>query len=231
VINATDQMLLFKRARFCLAPPGDTVSRKSLFDALVTGCVPVLFATFSLSQYAWYLSETEIEEVSVYIPIESILDHNVNFLDVLRAISHAELRRKQLAIEKIASRLQYSIVPQYISDRVNVSASSGVVSYGSDEQLVWDSPVYDAVDVLVGRMLNQSTIQPVYGFTVEERRYHKCLQHDLIKHHREYGGLFKSGTAALTSGRLWKNIKCPPYEFGNSNLSINAIWERAVFRS
>ena len=53
-------MLLFQRAQYCPAPPGDSVTRKSLFDSLVSGCVPVLFAKASLRQYLWFFTENEV---------------------------------------------------------------------------------------------------------------------------------------------------------------------------
>ena len=45
-----------QRARYCPAPPGDSLTRKSLFDALVAGCVPVIFSRASLEQYKWFLT-------------------------------------------------------------------------------------------------------------------------------------------------------------------------------
>ena len=53
-------MLQFRDSVFCPAPPGDSVTRKSIFDALVTGCIPVIFAKASLNQYRWHLSEKEV---------------------------------------------------------------------------------------------------------------------------------------------------------------------------
>jgi hypothetical protein len=60
VVNASSQMLLFQRSQFCPAPPGDSITRKSLFDSLVSGCIPVLFAKASLRQYLWYFTEKEV---------------------------------------------------------------------------------------------------------------------------------------------------------------------------
>ena len=34
---------LYWDATFCLQPGGDTISRKAILDALLLGCVPVLF--------------------------------------------------------------------------------------------------------------------------------------------------------------------------------------------
>jgi len=61
VVNATTQMMMFQRAQYCPAPPGDSITRKSLFDSLVSGCVPVLFAKASLRQYLWFFNESEVK--------------------------------------------------------------------------------------------------------------------------------------------------------------------------
>jgi hypothetical protein len=65
VVNATSQMMLFQRAQYCPAPPGDSITRKSLFDSLVAGCVPVLFAKASLRQYLFFFTEEEVSDVDL----------------------------------------------------------------------------------------------------------------------------------------------------------------------
>lgn len=62
MVNATTQMMMFQRAQYCPAPPGDSITRKSLFDSLVSGCVPVLFAKASLRQYLWFFNESEVSD-------------------------------------------------------------------------------------------------------------------------------------------------------------------------
>ena len=42
-VGAVKVAALFWRATFCLQPGGDTITRKSIVDALLLGCVPVLF--------------------------------------------------------------------------------------------------------------------------------------------------------------------------------------------
>ncbi len=59
-MNATGQMLLMREARYCPAPTGDSITRKSIFDSLASGCVPVLFSRASLAQYSWHLSATQV---------------------------------------------------------------------------------------------------------------------------------------------------------------------------
>ena len=41
---------------FCLEPPGDTPMRRSTFDAILAGCVPMFFEDLAArSQYGWHL--------------------------------------------------------------------------------------------------------------------------------------------------------------------------------
>jgi len=77
VVNATTQMMMFQRAQYCPAPPGDSITRKSLFDSLVSGCVPVLFAKASLRQYLWFFNESEVKSCDTYFSL-------VNFCSLVR---------------------------------------------------------------------------------------------------------------------------------------------------
>jgi hypothetical protein len=114
VVNQTDAIYLFLRARCCLAPPGDSLTRKSIFDSLLAGCVPVVFIRSSLTQYDWHLSRADFERVSVYIPMKDVLHPSKtsgsSFMDILTAIPIDELLYKQREIAKLAPRLQYAVV-------------------------------------------------------------------------------------------------------------------------
>lgn len=110
MVNQTDAIYLFHRARYCLAPPGDSLTRKSLFDSLLAGCVPVVFIRASLTQYDWHLSREDFEKVAVYIPMKDMLQSKANFLERLESIKESELIQKQEYIAEIAARLQYSVV-------------------------------------------------------------------------------------------------------------------------
>ena len=95
VVNATNTMLLFRRAQYCPAPAGDSITRKSIFDALVAGCVPVIFSRATISQYSWHVSDKDIEDISVYIPMNDINEGGANFIEVLKSISPDQLLKKQ----------------------------------------------------------------------------------------------------------------------------------------
>ena len=110
--NQTDNLLLYQKTVFCLTPPGDSLTRKSLFDSLLSGCIPVVFATATVNQYFWHITAEDVDRVSIYIPGQSILEQGVNFLDVLRAIPYAKIREMQASIEQLAPTLQYSVVPE-----------------------------------------------------------------------------------------------------------------------
>ena len=62
------------QATFCLQPPGDTPTRRSTFDGILAGCIPVFFEDLSSKkQYQWHLPEEKYEEFSVFIPKEEVV--------------------------------------------------------------------------------------------------------------------------------------------------------------
>ncbi|CAA7058161.1 unnamed protein product [Microthlaspi erraticum] len=55
------------RSRFCLQAPGDSFTRKSTFDAILAGCIPVFFSPHTMyTQYTWYLPD-ERRSYSVFM--------------------------------------------------------------------------------------------------------------------------------------------------------------------
>ena len=53
-----DYLSIYKRAKFCLCPPGDDPARKAVFDAIISGCIPVIFEVATLyNQYPWHIGE------------------------------------------------------------------------------------------------------------------------------------------------------------------------------
>jgi len=175
VIDMTDAMLLLRKSVFCPAPTGDSITRKSIFDSLVAGCIPVLFSKASLSQYSWHVTEAEIDAISVYIPLNDMISNNKNFMEVLKAISADEILQKQEAIRLIAPRLQYSVVP----DRVG----------NGTEGHTWEPPFPDAQQVIIDRILDRGTIEPIGGFTDLELLQQHELQNEIMDTHEDYAAL------------------------------------------
>lgn len=173
VINQTSTMLLYRQAKFCLAPTGDSLTRKSLFDSYLSGCVPVIFARASLTQYSWHLSEQEINQTTVYIPKMDIINGKSAFIPYLLAISDEELKQKQQAIAKIAPRLQYSVVPPQWRNQRGVS---------------WAPPERDATDVIIEKILDPKTIEPLEGFSPEVLKARQDYQKNLMSTDLDYMG-------------------------------------------
>lgn len=56
------------KSQFCLQAPGDSFTRRSTFDSVLAGCIPVLFSPHTAySQYSWYMPAEAKEAYSVYL--------------------------------------------------------------------------------------------------------------------------------------------------------------------
>ncbi|VVB09483.1 unnamed protein product [Arabis nemorensis] len=76
---------LFQDSEFCLQPSGDSPTRKSVFDSLISGCIPVIFNPYTAYyQYAWHLPEDH-KRYSVYINQEDVKGKRVNVVEKLMA--------------------------------------------------------------------------------------------------------------------------------------------------
>lgn len=109
---------LARKSLFCLQPPGDMPSRKSLFDTILSGCIPVLFHPLTARfMYEWHWSQDLWKEVSVSFDSSddnhALIDQKQDFIARLIAMAESEqeeLRMKQMKIQEFAHQLQYSLV-------------------------------------------------------------------------------------------------------------------------
>ncbi|KAF8709896.1 hypothetical protein HU200_029610 [Digitaria exilis] len=101
-------MRLFQKTIFCLQPPGDTCTRRSAFDSMVAGCIPVFFHTGSAyKQYRWHLPGDH-HRYSVYIPDADVRQRNVSIEAVLRAIPPATVERMREEVIRLIPRVLYA---------------------------------------------------------------------------------------------------------------------------
>ena len=180
-------VLLYRRTIFCLAPAGDSLTRKSVFDSYTTGCIPVIFARATLSQYFWHISESEIDESTVYIPKLDVLKKNVDFMKILESIPKKEIVKKQQAIARLAPRLQYSVVPEKYRAAKNA---------GNDPKQfkTWAPPYRDATDVVIEKLINPKTIEPVEGYTLDQLKIAQRKQREIMSTDPDYMGMSAPGT-------------------------------------
>lgn len=96
------------QAKFCLQPPGDTPTRRSTFDGILAGCIPVFFEELSAkSQYRWHLPEELYGEFSVFIPKEDVVFKGLKIVDVLMSIPTDKVRRMRERVIELIPRIIY----------------------------------------------------------------------------------------------------------------------------
>ena len=96
------------KAKFCLEPPGDTPTRRSTFDAILAGCVPVFFENASArTQYGWHLPPGRYDEFSVTIPKDAVVLGGVQIVETLAAVPEEELARMRERLLELAPRVVY----------------------------------------------------------------------------------------------------------------------------
>lgn len=96
------------KSTFCLQPPGDTPTRKSTFDGILAGCIPVFFEEISAkSQYSWHMPEEKYQEFSVFIPKEDVVFKGVSIVDVLMSIPQAEVARMREKVMEMMIGVTY----------------------------------------------------------------------------------------------------------------------------
>jgi len=107
-----DMYQVLMASTFCINPPGDTPTRKGLFDSLVLGCIPVVTSEDSLQHYRFHLPFWR--SVSVLVTTEQLFSEGFNLIDHLAEYETKkplEVWQKQEAIRKAAYSLQYSLEP------------------------------------------------------------------------------------------------------------------------
>ncbi|KAJ7299583.1 hypothetical protein O6H91_Y202500 [Diphasiastrum complanatum] len=100
-------MELFLGSTFCLQPRGDSFTRKSTFDALLAGCIPVFFWNQSAYwQYKWHLPAEEAS-YSVFIPKNAVRS-GLKIKDVLMAIPEEQVKRMRGTIIRLIPNIVYA---------------------------------------------------------------------------------------------------------------------------
>ncbi|XP_078158139.1 xyloglucan galactosyltransferase KATAMARI1 homolog [Carex rostrata] len=100
-------MGVFMSSMFCLQPPGDTFTRKSVFDSMVAGCIPVFFCSeTAYTQYRWYLP-SNFNKFSVYIPEKAVREKTVRIEDLLLGYSDEQIHEMRENVISMIPTLVY----------------------------------------------------------------------------------------------------------------------------
>ncbi|XP_074270225.1 putative xyloglucan galactosyltransferase GT11 [Silene latifolia] len=101
-------MNLFQKSDFCLQPPGDSYTRKSTFDTILAGCIPVLFHPGSAYvHYIWHLPK-DYSRYSVFIPMDEVMEGKVSIEKILLKIPKEKIRAMREEVIKLIPRIVYA---------------------------------------------------------------------------------------------------------------------------
>lgn len=92
-------------SEFCLQPPGDSFTRRSVFDAVLAGCVPVFFSPHTAyTQFGWFLP-ADAKEYSVFLDGE---ERWGRIERELSQIPQEEVARLRSRVIRLIPRLTYA---------------------------------------------------------------------------------------------------------------------------
>ncbi|XP_048227469.1 probable xyloglucan galactosyltransferase GT11 isoform X2 [Ricinus communis] len=107
-------MKIFQSSTFCLQPSGDSYTRRSTFDAILAGCIPVFFHPGSAYvQYLWHLPK-DYTKYSVFIPRNEVKNGKASIERILSRIP----KEKKMAMREQVIKLIPGVV--YANPRSNL---------------------------------------------------------------------------------------------------------------
>ncbi|KAK9067517.1 hypothetical protein SSX86_011628 [Deinandra increscens subsp. villosa] len=105
--SPSNVMNMFQSSVFCLQPEGDSYTRRSAFDSILAGCIPVFFHPASFyTQYTWHLPKN-YTKYSVFIPNDDIRQ-NVSIEQRLNRIDPETVKRMREEVISLIPRLIYA---------------------------------------------------------------------------------------------------------------------------
>lgn len=105
---------VMSRSQFCLQAPGDSFTRRSTFDSVLAGCIPVFFSPHTVyTQYEWFFPAGDGSAYSVYID-ENVLkmgngtERVVSIEEELLKIEREKVDRMRRTVINLMPRLTYA---------------------------------------------------------------------------------------------------------------------------
>lgn len=123
--NPVKIMAVFQNSVFCLQPSGDSYTRRSIFDSILAGCIPVFFNPGSgYNQYIWYFPK-DYTKYSVYIPEKGMKNGMVSLKNLLGRIDKESVSRMRNEVVKIIPKIIYTkpglVGPKKIEDAFEIA--------------------------------------------------------------------------------------------------------------
>lgn len=115
----------FLGSNFCLQPRGDAYTRRSMFDCMLAGSIPVFFWERSIrGQYEWFLTD-EPESFSVFIDRNDVRN-GTSIRSVLEKYNPEEVRRMREKVISLIPRFVYGSLSRDDDDAFDL-AMEGVL--------------------------------------------------------------------------------------------------------
>ncbi|KAK9126968.1 hypothetical protein Scep_015814 [Stephania cephalantha] len=106
--HPSNVMKMFQSSTFCLQPPGDSYTRRSTFDSILAGCIPVFFHPGSAYvQYLWHLPH-DFSKYSVLIPEDEVRKGKTDIESRLRSISAKQVKAMREEVIRLIPRVVYA---------------------------------------------------------------------------------------------------------------------------
>lgn len=101
-------MKMFQSSMFCLQPQGDSYTRRSAFDSMLAGCVPVFFHPGSAYvQYTWHLPKN-YTTYSVFIPEDDVRSGNASIEERLKSIHPDVVKQMREEVINLIPKVIYA---------------------------------------------------------------------------------------------------------------------------
>ncbi|KAF3457367.1 hypothetical protein FNV43_RR02024 [Rhamnella rubrinervis] len=105
--NPKKVMGLFQNSIFCLQPSGDAFTRRSTFDSILAGCIPVFFhPRTAYTQYWWYFPKN-YSEYSVFISQNDIKEKRVMISAKLLGVSKDQVLEMREEVIRLIPKIIY----------------------------------------------------------------------------------------------------------------------------
>ncbi|KAF2323864.1 hypothetical protein GH714_001980 [Hevea brasiliensis] len=106
--NPVEVLKVFMDSIFCLQPPGDSYTRRSTFDSIVAGCIPVFFHPGSAyAQYLWYLPK-KYNKYSVFIPAYKVKNGSISINETLLQVCEDRMMDMREEVIKLIPKIIYA---------------------------------------------------------------------------------------------------------------------------
>jgi hypothetical protein len=94
---------------FCLQPPGDSPSRKSFYDSVMSGCIPVILTDGDRHNPYAFQDLIDYNTFTISIEMDRIAKHDHQISDILQDIPKSKIQKMQDNIRQMARYMQYSL--------------------------------------------------------------------------------------------------------------------------